>query len=307
MSGGDSAFGLDSTELLELFAEGEMEIEGRMPYSSNATYLVTMTQEVDGGPTRSHRAIYKPGRGERPLWDFPPDLYKREVATYRLATAMDLDVIPPTTIGSGPMGEGSIQAFVDADFAEHYFTMQEAGVGLDDLRRLCALDLVANNTDRKSGHCLLAHNGRVYGIELSRGMLDVARRRLGAADATTVALTIDDARALCFRDEVFDAVFMSFTLELFDTTDIPVVLAEVNRVLRPAGRLGVVGMAHTVQTNTITDVYQWLHRHFPHFVDCRPIDVAGSVERAGFHVTARSAMSFWGLFVASIVGVKRSG
>lgn len=162
---GNGAFDLGAPELLELFVEGEMEIEGRMPYSSNATYLVTMTQELDSGKTRRHRAIYKPARGERPLWDFPPDLYKREVATYRLADALGLDVIPPTTIGSGPMGEGSIQAFVDGDFSEHYFTLQEAGLGLDDLRRLCALDLVANNTDRKSGHCLLARNGRVYGID----------------------------------------------------------------------------------------------------------------------------------------------
>lgn len=162
----DTAFDLPHDQLLELFEQGEMEIEGRMPYSSNATYLVTMTLEVEGDDEpRSHRAIYKPGRGERPLWDFPPDLYKREVATYRLAAALGWDVVPPTAIGSGPLGEGSIQAFVDGDFSEHYFTLQEAGVALDDLRKLCALDLVANNTDRKSGHCLLARNGHVYGID----------------------------------------------------------------------------------------------------------------------------------------------
>ena len=63
---GNGAFDLGIPELLELFVEGEMEIEGRMPYSSNATYLVTMTQELDSGKTRRHRAIYKPGRGERP-------------------------------------------------------------------------------------------------------------------------------------------------------------------------------------------------------------------------------------------------
>lgn len=163
--GADSAFDLSADDLIELFTEGEMEIEGRMPYSSNATYLVTMHRQLDDGTGRSHRAIYKPGRGERPLWDFPPDLYKREVATYRLANTLGWDVVPPTTVGSGPLGEGSLQAFVDADFSEHYFTMLESGVGLDDLYQLCALDIVANNTDRKSGHCLLARNGRVYGID----------------------------------------------------------------------------------------------------------------------------------------------
>ena len=63
------------------------------------------------------------------------------------------------------MGEGSVQAFVDADFSEHYFTLLEADTGLDDLRRLCVLDLIANNTDRKSGHCLLGRDGNIYGID----------------------------------------------------------------------------------------------------------------------------------------------
>jgi uncharacterized repeat protein (TIGR03843 family) len=196
------AFDLPAPELLELFAEGDMEIEGRMPYSSNATYLVTMSQTRPDGTHRSHRAIYKPGRGERPLWDFPPDLYRREVATYRLADALGWDVIPPTTIGSGPIGEGSIQAFVDGNFSEHYFTLHEAGIGSEDLRRLCALDLIANNTDRKSGHCLLARNGRIYGIDhglsfhaqwkLRTVMWDYAGERLHPDLLTAVARFVDE-------------------------------------------------------------------------------------------------------------------
>lgn len=178
----DSAFDLPTEQLEELLATGEMEIEGRMPYSSNGTFLVVVSDDptlaVDrpsdgdadeptgGAPTaRSHRAIYKPGRGERPLWDFPPDLYKREVATYRLASTLGWDVVPPTVIANGPMGEGSVQAFVDADFSEHYFTLLESNTGLDDMRHLCALDYLANNTDRKSGHCLLGRDGRIYGID----------------------------------------------------------------------------------------------------------------------------------------------
>jgi uncharacterized repeat protein (TIGR03843 family) len=87
------------------------------------------------------------------------------VAAYRLAGALGWSVVPPTAIGTGPLGEGSLQAFVDADFSEHYFTLLERGAHLDDLRRLCVLDLIANNTDRKSGHCLLGRDGRVYGID----------------------------------------------------------------------------------------------------------------------------------------------
>lgn len=159
-----SAFDLDVDELVELFTDGEMEIEGRMPYSSNATFLVEMCGSTDD-EERRHRAIYKPGRGERPLWDFPAGLYKREVATYELSRALGWEVVPPTVVGAGPLGAGSIQAFVDADFSEHYFTLLESDTGLDDLRRICALDLLSNNTDRKSGHCLLGRDGKIYGID----------------------------------------------------------------------------------------------------------------------------------------------
>ncbi len=159
-AGADVAFDLPPEDLIELFQTGEMEILGRMPNSSNATLLVI----VDDGQ-RSHRGIYKPERGERPLRDFPPGLHKREAAMFRLAEALGWDVIPPTTLTEGPLGEGSVQAFVDADFSHHYFSLYEENLGTDDLRRLCALDIVANNTDRKSGHCLLGRDGRIYGID----------------------------------------------------------------------------------------------------------------------------------------------
>ncbi len=147
--------------LIDLFENGEFEIEGRMPYSSNLTLLVHFTAADDSDV----RAIYKPGQGERPLWDFPDGLYRREVATFRLSDALGWAVVPPTTLATGLMGEGSVQAFVNADFAEHYFTLLEAGKAIADLQKLCVLDFIANNTDRKSGHCLLGPDGHVYGID----------------------------------------------------------------------------------------------------------------------------------------------
>ncbi len=155
-----AAFGLPADELVDLFQTGDIEVLGRMPYSSNATLLV----DVTNGPV-THQAIYKPHRGERPLWDFPDGLFKREVAMYRLCHQLGWDVIPPTTIGIGPHGEGSVQALINADFSQHYFMLHEAGIGEDDLHKICVLDLIANNTDRKSGHCMLAKDGRVYGID----------------------------------------------------------------------------------------------------------------------------------------------
>ena len=131
--------------------QGEIDVEGRMPYSSNATFLVHVTHEG-----RSHPAIYKPMRGERPLWDFEPGLHRREVAAYRMSEALGVHVVPPTVLRDGPAGEGSVQWFVAGDFTEHYFTMHEALPELHDrFRAMALLDIICNNTDRKSGHCIL--------------------------------------------------------------------------------------------------------------------------------------------------------
>ena len=141
----------------------EPEIEGRMPWSSNGTFLVTM--RCDGSDPVEQRAIYKPVRGERPLWDFEPGLHRRERAMYLLSEYLGLGVVPPTVVRDGPLGEGSYQWFVDADHREHYFTIFEQHHALhDQLRQIGVLDILANNTDRKSGHCLLAHD-RVWAID----------------------------------------------------------------------------------------------------------------------------------------------
>lgn len=140
--------------------EGEVEVVGRMPWSSNGTFLCEVEH---AGSVR--RAIYKPRRAERPLWDFPSGLDQREVAAYELSRALGWDLVPVTVRRDGPLGPGSVQAFVDADFEQHYFTLVEDEVHHDTLRALCAFDLVGNNTDRKSGHVLLALDGRIQGID----------------------------------------------------------------------------------------------------------------------------------------------
>ena len=160
-----------------------------------------------------------------------------------------------------------------------------------------------------TGHALAAlaaavgSDGRVCGCDVSAGMLAVARRRLEASGRPRVALALSDMRALCFPDRMFDTAFMSFTLELLEETDIAIALAEIRRVLRPGGRLGIVAMAEGTDTNAISEVYKWLHRHFPHFVDCRPIDVVALLEPAGLRVTVEQTMSVWGLPVTCAVAV----
>lgn len=146
---------------LTFLAEAEIEVEGRMPYSSNATFLVNLCLHGD-----TAQAIYKPTRGERPLWDFPPGLHKREVAAFVLSESLGWGIVPPTVLRDGPYGEGSLQWFVEANFDEHYFTLHESRPDLhDQLQRICVFDVIANNTDRKGGHCLLGTDGKVYGID----------------------------------------------------------------------------------------------------------------------------------------------
>ncbi len=136
-------------------------MEGLIPWSSNATLLVT----VRHGELAS-LAIYKPERGEAPLWDFAPGtLGKREVATYLVCEALGWGLVPPTVLRDGPVGPGSVQLFIDAREDSHYFTIRGSGNHVDDLMRLAAFDAVTNNADRKSGHCLLDREGRLWAID----------------------------------------------------------------------------------------------------------------------------------------------
>jgi len=131
-----------------------------MPWSSNTTFLVDLP-----GQDIPLQAVYKPGRGERPLWDFPDGIYQREVAAYLLSAQLGWEIVPPTVLRDGPYGPGSLQLFVPTDFEDHYFTIREAPEHRHALQRICAFDVVANSTDRKGGHCLLGEDGRVYAID----------------------------------------------------------------------------------------------------------------------------------------------
>jgi uncharacterized repeat protein (TIGR03843 family) len=145
----------------DVLAEGDVEIVGRMPWSSNATFLVEAC--LDGATARG---IYKPHAGERPLWDFPDGLFRREVAAYELSAALGWEVVPLTILREDlPHGVGSLQQFVEADFEQHYFTLLEDEATHDQLRRMAVFDIVSNNTDRKGGHCLVDRERHIWGID----------------------------------------------------------------------------------------------------------------------------------------------
>jgi ubiquinone/menaquinone biosynthesis C-methylase UbiE len=141
-----------------------------------------------------------------------------------------------------------------------------------------------------TGHCIraLAHSvgdsGQVHGIDLSQGMLHIAQAKVSKAGlAGRVVLQCGDAAKLPYENGFFDAIYSSFTLELFDTPEIPVVLDECRRVLRQGGRLCVVSG------------YEWAHTNFTKYVDCRPIYVREALEEAGFQTVSVTEMSMFGL------------
>ena len=150
---------VELAQALELLRAGELAVEGRLVDASNATLYCTV--ELDG---MSAACVYKPVRGERPLWDFPDGtLAGREVSAYLVSVATGWDVVPPTVLRDGPFGPGMCQLWVDTDDT---VDLQElAQSDHPELQRMAVLDAVINNADRKGGHLLPTADGRVYGVD----------------------------------------------------------------------------------------------------------------------------------------------
>ena len=150
-----------TAELCKLLQRGRIVECGLIPWGSNYTFLVSMDVE-EPVPLLG---IYKPRRGETPLWDFPEGtLYKREYASFLLSEALGWQLVPPTIIRKGPNGIGSVQLFMhhqdeDAD----YFALRQQHVR--EVQMMAVFDMIANNTDRKAGHCLRGEDGHIWGID----------------------------------------------------------------------------------------------------------------------------------------------
>ncbi|HOA22697.1 MAG: SCO1664 family protein [Aggregatilineales bacterium] len=151
---------LSPEQALKLLEEGEVEeIIGLLPWGSNHTFLVRVTH---GDVTAF--AVYKPRRGERPLWDFPHGtLCQRERAAYVLSETLGWGIVPPTVLRHGPEGFGSVQWFVPHDPEQNYFTF--GAEFADQVQRIALFDHMVNNADRKAGHCLLDKHGRIWAID----------------------------------------------------------------------------------------------------------------------------------------------
>jgi len=151
---------MSADPLLSLLATGALELKGQFVWGSNYTFLAQVSSGDQVMP-----AVYKPARGERPLWDFPEgSLAQREVAAYVVSRALGWDLVPPTVLRpDGPAGPGSLQLFVDADPERHYFTFSDEEK--QRLRPAAAFDLLINNADRKAGHVLLGEQGHLWLID----------------------------------------------------------------------------------------------------------------------------------------------
>jgi ubiquinone/menaquinone biosynthesis C-methylase UbiE len=175
-------------------------------------------------------------------------------------------------------------------------------------------------------------SGRVIGIDLAEGMIAVAREqvRKDTAQASfprasggnpasrsipsgcpTTALGHDviviqrgSALHLPYAAASFDAIFSTFMLDLIDTPDIPLVLGEMRRVLKPGGRMGLVSMSKACAGNVIVKVYERFHRWLPKLIDCRPIYLQSAVESAGLHCEAHHTRSMWGIPVEIVIATK---
>src|SRR5215510_4087159 len=151
---------IDIPRATRLLMQGTMREEsGMLRWSSNCTFLVSVADHE-----YKSMAVYKPQRGERPLWDFPDGtLCLREVAAFVVSDALGWQVVPPTVLRDGTRGIGSVQIYVQNNPDQNYFSLDETF--MDQLRRFAAFDYLINNADRKGGHCLVGPGNHLWGID----------------------------------------------------------------------------------------------------------------------------------------------
>ena len=164
-----------------------------------------------------------------------------------------------------------------------------------------------------TGHCLkriaqsVGQTGKAYGIDISSGMMRMTKRRLEKAQLIDrVELCCGDAANLPYDDNTFDAAFTSFTLELFDTPEIPKVLKEIKRVLKPTGRLGVASISRENGESTLLRLYEWTHKKWPKYIDCRPIYVERALIDAGYTIRSKEKVRLIGLPGEIVIGMRAS-
>jgi len=221
---------------LDVLENGAINAEqGQMRWSSNFASLLTISKD-----DLTLLAVYKPRRGERPLWDFPDGtLCQRERAAFLTSQALGWGIVPPTALREGPRGVGSMQLFIDHDPDLHYFTFPQLDIFdsaiKPQLMRICAFDWITNNTDRKGGHCLLDAGGHVWGID--HGLTFHPQNKLRTviwefANQPLPDTVVDDIKRLCGLLEQETSDYKLAMASLLDEMEILALQKRVRQMLR---------------------------------------------------------------------------
>ena len=221
--------GITFERVLEILEKGDVcEEHGTIRWSSNYTFLVSlMYKETEVA------AVYKPQRGERPLWDFPDGtLCYRERASFLTSEILGWKVVPPTVLRDGPSGLGSIQFYVHHDPQVNYFSFDDSA--LPQLLKLSMFDYLVNNADRKGGHCLLDSQGHIWGIDHGLTFNNVHKLRTviwNFADKPVPQDLLDDIQKLCERLDNKDDDYRQKMAKLINESEMVAFHRRVRRIL----------------------------------------------------------------------------
>ncbi len=196
------------------------------------------------------------------------------------------------------------------DYTEGIFEKKSINIALEHLNikegeEVLEIGFGTGNALIKIAKCI-GKSGFAHGVDISPKMLERTNRKInksGFSDRTE--LICRDALKLPYPDKKFNAVFLSFTLELFDTPEIPKILKEIKRVLKPGGRLGVAGLSKDNGRSLFLRIYEWAHTKFPRSIDCRPIFVAYSLENAGFDIIYRKKAKIFFAPLEIVIGLNK--
>ena len=196
---------MDEAGRIKQMVKGRIELIGLVTWGSNYTFLSEMISATADGEEDRFEVIYKPEKGERPLWDFPAGtLYKRERSAFLLDRLLGFDLVPPTVVGEGPHGVGSVQLFIAHDPEAHYFTFHKQYGEI--MAQVSVLDFIINNADRKGGHLLCDEGGRVWAIDNGLSFHEAYKMRTVVWDFSGEAISAEIITAITtLRQKLIDA------------------------------------------------------------------------------------------------------
>ena len=221
---------LSHEEITAMMESGKMGALKLVPWGSNYTFITSLCNEDSGA---EYAVIYKPRRGEVPLWDFPNGtLYKREYAAYLVSRALGWNFIPPVIIRDGHHGVGTVQVFIDVDENIQYYQFRDSHD--HELKRIVLFDLITNNADRKAGHCLLGADGFIWGIDHGLCFNSVPKLRTIIWDYSGEPIPLDICQDLMefATDPVRTSLLRAQLEELLERREVDIFFRRLEQVLQ---------------------------------------------------------------------------